>query len=586
MLLIIVKDYDNVGRVISMIKKMMRMRIQKRLINSSILTSAITALAAILALAVIIYSTSQYSRALKYYAFPQGDIGHAMAALSDMQSSTRGAIGYEMQSFVDKMVKAHDESKAELEIYIEEIRENIVTDFGRSAMERIDTYIKLYFEFDAQVLALGATTTDETMRKQAQALAVGEMEREYERVYKALEDMMEANIELGDDTEARLATTMTILIIAIFVFIIASVILAIQLGKKITKTITEPIDKLVQRMGEFAEGDISSPFPEHDVDDEIADMLKSVGSTTTKLQKIFADLEQILDKMANGDFNISSSCEEEYIGEYSGLLQAIRQMNGQMDNTLKDVREAAKAVSAGASNLAEASQALAEGATDQAAAVEAMQTTMDDITAALEKTVGEVKVSFEKAGACADEAEKSRHEMDVMMVAMKRISEASEKIGNIIAELEDIASQTNLLSLNASIEAARAGEAGRGFAVVADEIRKLAEQSANSAVNSRTLIEDSLREVDNGNKAAVKTSKVLLGVVSSIQEIAETSQQISEFAANQTRAMDQANLEIERISEVVQANSAYAQEASATCEELSAEAISMENLVNQFSLSE
>ena len=311
-----------------------------------------------------------------------------------------------------------------------------------------------------------------------------------------------------------------------------------------------------------------------------------IGRTTAKLQTIFADLEQLLEKMANGNFNIVTSCEEEYIGEYHGLLLAIRQMNRQMDGTLKDVREAAKTVAAGATNLAEASQALAEGATDQAASVEEMQATIDEITTALERTVGEVNASFEKAEACADEAEKSRREMEAMMVAMNRISETSEKIGNIIAELEDIASQTNLLSLNASIEAARAGEAGRGFAVVADEIRKLAEQSANSAVNSRALIEESIREVQNGNDAALKTSDVLIGVVSAIHEIAETSRQISESSAHQARAMEQANLGIERISEVVQANSAYAEEASATSEELSAESISMEELVNQFSLRE
>ena len=379
---------------------------------------------------------------------------------------------------------------------------------------------------------------------------------------------------------------MNILIIAVVVFIIASGALAIKLSQRITKSITDPIDKLVNRMGTFAEGDISSPFPEHDVEDEIADMLSAVGATTTKLQKIFADLEQLLEMMADGNFNIATSCEEEYIGEYQGLLLAIRQMNRQMDGTLKNVREAARTVSAGAGNLAEASQSLAEGATDQAASVEEMQATIDEITTALERTSREVNDSFEKAEACADEAEKSRHEMEAMMEAMNRISETSEKIGNIIAELEDIASQTNLLSLNASIEAARAGEAGRGFAVVADEIRKLAEQSANSAVNSRALIEDSIREVQNGNEAALKTSDVLVGVVSAIHEIADTSKQISEASAQQAQAMEQANLGIERISEVVQANSAYAEEASATSEELSAESISMEELVNQFSLRE
>ncbi|MBQ7864421.1 MAG: MCP four helix bundle domain-containing protein [Lachnospiraceae bacterium] len=568
-----------------MLKKMMKMRIQKRLLNSSIMTSAITMVAAVLALVVIIYSSAKYSHVLTYYAFPQGDIGHAMTALSEMQSSTRAAIGYEMQALIDRMVKEHDESKEELKAYIEVIRETIVTEAGQKNMERIDTYINDYFKYDEKVIELG-TSGDEVKRKEAQALAVGDMEREYERAYKALEELMATNIKLGDETQAQLNTTTNILVAAVIVFIIVSGIIATKLSQKITKSITDPIDQLVLRMGTFAEGDISSPFPEHNVDDEIADMLKAVGATTTKLQKIFADLEQLLEKMADGNFNITTSCEEEYIGEYQGLLLAIRQMNRQMDGTLKNVREAARAVSAGATNLAEASQSLAEGATDQAASVEEMQATIDEITTALERTAGEVYDSFEKAEACADEAEKSRYEMESMMEAMNRISEASEKIGNIIAELEDIASQTNLLSLNASIEAARAGEAGRGFAVVADEIRKLAEQSSNSAINSRALIEQSIQEVNNGNEAALKTSEVLGNVVSAIHEIAATSKQISEASKHQAQAMEQADLGIERISEVVQANSATAEEASATSEELSAEAISMEELVNQFSLRE
>jgi methyl-accepting chemotaxis protein len=408
----------------------------------------------------------------------------------------------------------------------------------------------------------------------------------YDAAYEALESLMKANVSLGDETQASLNRTMAFLVLAVIIIIVISGMMATKLSHTITLSITKPIDELVNRMGTFAEGDISSPFPEHTVNDEIADMLNAVGTTTTKLQKIFGDLEQLLDKMANGNFNIATSCEEEYVGEYQGLLLAIRQMNRQMDGTLKDVREAARTVSAGASNLADASQALAEGATDQAASVEEMQATIDEITTALERTVGEVNASFEKAEACADEAEKSRYEMEAMMAAMNRISETSEKIGNIIAELEDIASQTNLLSLNASIEAARAGEAGRGFAVVADEIRKLAEQSSNSAINSKALIEESIQEVKNGNEAALKTSDVLANVVTSIHEIAATSKQISESSAQQAQAMEQADLGIERISEVVQANSATAEEASATSEELSAEAISMEELVNKFQLRE
>ena len=169
---------------------------------------------------------------------------------------------------------------------------------------------------------------------------------------------------------------------------------------------------------------------------------------------------------------------------------------------------------------------------------------------------------------------------------MQRISESSMKIENIISELEDIASQTNLLSLNASIEAARAGEAGKGFAVVADQIRKLAEQSAASAVSTRELIEGSIHDVEDGNKAVALVSETLDEVIKGINAIADTSKSLSENSQSQATTMEQAEQGVNQISEVVQSNSAMAQETSATSEELSAQAETLDNLVKQFTLRE
>ena len=313
-------------------------------------------------------------------------------------------------------------------------------------------------------------------------------------------------------------------------------------------------------------------------------MVTVVSKTTAKLQMIFGDLEQLLTDMANGNFNIKTACEEEYTGEYNALLQAIRQMNRQMDTALKDVRVATENVNAGATNMAEGAQALAEGATDQAASVEEMQASMDEITNGLMKCSQDMVEAYHKAQECAGAAEESRVEMDGMVSTMERISDASSKIVGIIGEIEEIASQTNLLSLNAAIEAARAGEAGRGFAVVADQIRNLAEQSAKSAINTRELIEGSVYEIGVGTKAALKTAQVLGDVVNSVNDIAEVSKVLNEELTTQVESVEQAVAGINRISEVVQNNSATAEESSATSEELSAQATNMEELVARFQL--
>ena len=160
------------------------------------------------------------------------------------------------------------------------------------------------------------------------------------------------------------------------------------------------------------------------------------------------------------------------------------------------------------------------------------------------------------------------------------------KIGEIVDIVKKVASQSNLLALNASIEAARAGEAGKGFAVVADQIRTLAEQSAKSAVNTRELIEESIREIEVGNKAAERTEKVLVEVVEAIHQLADNSKGISETSVQQAESMGQADAGVTRIADIIQSNSATAEETSATSEELSAQATSMDEIVARFSLTE
>ena len=560
-------------------------RIEKRLKKAFNIISNISAVVSLIGLIAIIVVTVNFKKAMDNYALPQGDIALFMNECAECRSNMRGIIGYDDQDLVDSLIEKHDTRKAKTYERLAEIEKTMVTPEGKAAYAEIQSALEAYFKVEAEVIEMGKSP-DPIMSEKAQEKAISDVVPLYEALDAATLHLMEINIQKEHEMEVVCNMLEYGAIILMAILTLSIVIIARRISVTIAKGIAKPLSKLSDRMITFAKGDISSPFPDYQANDEVGDMVQAVSATTTKLQKIFMDLEQLLNEMADGNFNIITSCEEEYIGEYEGLLMAIRQMNRRMDAALKDVRNASEMVSAGSTNLAEGAQALAEGATDQAASIEEMQATMDELTNGLERCAVNMNMAYQKAEECAIAAEDSQSEMKSMVATMERISDTSSKIESIIAEIEDIAAQTNLLSLNAAIEAARAGDAGRGFAVVADQIRNLAEQSAKSAINTRELIESSVNEINEGSSVALKTAEVLEGVVNSVKDIAYTSKELSENVKFQVESIEQANEGINNISEVVQNNSATAEESSATSEELSAQATSMDELVARFKLRE
>lgn len=566
-------------------EKLMKMRIQKRLTRSALITVVLASVSAVIAAILLFVVSWQYDQILTYNAFPQGDIGIAMKELADVRSATRGAIGYDEQNRIDQMTKTHDEAVAALQECMPKIEETQKSAEEREQFKQLQESVDNYLKIDDEIIKLGGTT-DEVKSKKAQNMAFDELVPAYQAAEEAFQDLMDVNVQKGDATQEALAITSVVMLIVIALIILAACFAAVKIGGKIAKSISDPIEALEKRLETFSQGDLTTPFPEYDNDDEVGDMVKSAVDMANKLSDIIADLEGLLAEMSKGNFAVSTSCEEEYVGELTTLLTSFNTTKTEIDGSLKEVRDSSEMVSAGALNLAEASQALAEGTTDQAASAEELQATIDEITEGLKNTVDQTNLASQEAERIAGEAEDSRAQMDLMVEAMQRISETSEMIGSVITEIEDIASQTNLLSLNASIEAARAGDAGKGFAVVADQIRTLAEQSAKAAVNTRELIESSIEEIQNGNRAAESTKKVLIGVVEDIRQLSESAKGINEISVMQAESMGQADAGVSRITDVIQANSATAQETSATSEELSAQATSMDEIVARFKLSE
>ncbi|MCM1303796.1 MAG: methyl-accepting chemotaxis protein [Lachnospiraceae bacterium] len=567
------------------VNKGSREGIEKNLSVSIFKVACMAAAAAVVGLIALVVISARYSYALKNFGFAQGDIGKAMFEFADARSSMRAAIGYDEQSAIDLVVQQHEENKAKFEEYFAIVENTIVAESGRVTYDQIKSELPAYWALDQQIMELGATT-DRALCAQAQDMAINQLTPMYTSIYSKMESLLDVKVNEGSSLSSILSIVSWILAAVIVVIIVCVMFLSIRMGRKIARGIAGPLISLGERLKTFSTGDLTSPFPVANTGDEVEEMEQDAREMANNLNLIIHDIGEVLGEMASGNYAVRSKASERYTGDFAKLYQSMRGLRDQMQKTLISIGEASSQVNSGSGDLATASQCLAEGATDQAQAVQELHATISDITEAMERSAERSDESYMKAQHYADEADGSREEMNTMMAAMERINDASTKIGNIISEIESIASQTNLLSLNASIEAARAGEAGRGFAVVADQIRELADQSAKAAVDTRRLIEGSIKEVSEGNNAAERAANSIESVVVGIKEIAEFSKDLKVMVQDQSEAMRQAEIGVNQISEVVQSNAATAEEASATSQELSAQAIILDELVGQFKLAE
>ncbi len=386
-----------------------------------------------------------------------------------------------------------------------------------------------------------------------------------------------ASKESAYSTYNTAATSSIVIIVIILIIVIAFSLLLIR-------SITTPIKELENIVEEIAEGNLDHTIT-YDGKDELGVLAKGFNKTVIHLKEYINyinEVTSVLNQIANGD--LCFTLKYDYNGEFFKIKEAFENLSEVLNHTMGNINQSANQVSDGSAQVSDSSQTLAQGATEQASSVEELVATIGTIANTVTINSDNAQQARDLAYSFGETIKESNTKMDNMIDSMAEITETSSEISKIIKLIDDIAFQTNILSLNAAVEAARAGTAGKGFAVVADEVRNLATKSAEAAKNTSALIKNSIKAVDNGTKIADDTAKILNSVVEKTEALIGTMDSIAKSSESQSDAISQVKDGIEQISNVVQANSASAEESASISEELSEQANILKTLVGKFKL--
>ena len=425
----------------------------------------------------------------------------------------------------------------------------------------------------------------EGKQQEAAKLMIGEVYEEYKAFTEKLTILRdEFQVELD-----RAKTVANVCTVIIFIVIVAAglaiAVVTTLIGGIITNSITEPVEQIDAAVASLRKGELSNvEMLTYESEDEFGDTIRNLKEAMGILADYVSEISVEVKAIAQGDLTRNGDDITDFLGDFSELKVSLLYILKRFNSTLTEISNLAEQVSSNALEVENASKSLADGATEQAAVIEELNATIDTVVDLAEDTAKETQSASARVKASANKANEEKEKMNDLLTEMKHITEISKEIGNIITDIEDIAAQTNLLSLNASIEAARAGEAGRGFAVVADQIGKLAADSAKSVVNTRDLIDKTLVEIEKGNTITRTTADAFNQIIADMESFAELAENTMEKANSQAESLEQIGQGIEQLSGVVQGNAASSEENTAISINLAEGAAKMHDRVNIFKL--
>lgn len=482
------------------------------------------------------------------------------------------------QIYYDNYMKELNEDKNR-DIAWAGLQENGLTDEEWAAMEHIAELSNGLVPLEEEALELAAAGKTE----EASELVFGD---EYEATIQEINSETEECIATIQARMSKSQTSLNVaMLISLVIFIVSFVIIVRKIAATTNFAKTEllvPIVKVSEQMQVLAQGEFHHELDLKMDESEVGEMVRSISFMKENFTNMISEISDVLGSMGQGNYNVSVT--QTYVGEFVKIKESLEQIIVDMKGVLSTLQDAATEIDAGSDQLSHAAIDLAEGCTVQAGQVSEVAGMIEQMTNSMEQKAQEAQDTVQISTNAGEMLLVGNQKMQELKVAIGDISKCSEEIRTIIGTIEDIASETNLLSLNASIEAARAGEAGRGFAVVAEQVKKLAEESTQAAGETRDLIQTTIEAVEKGIMIADETASNMDEVMSGAREATEMMSQMAVALREEANKMQQIDENIAKVAEVVDNNSAASEETAAVSEEQSAQVATMVQMIEKFEI--
>ena len=482
------------------------------------------------------------------------------------------------ESYYNAYLKEHNTDKKR-EAAWEGLKKNDITDEEWEQLEQIATLAE-------GLVPLEQTAIDHVAAGDTGSATGVVFGSSYEAIYQRVSTLTDTCIEgIQTRLESKQTTILFIMIVAaaLFVVIVGLVVRTIVTTISFArKELLTPIVKVSEQMAELAQGNLDSEIDLQEDESEVGNMVSSINFMRHNFSNMIDEISDVLGKMGEGKYNIEVT--QEYVGEFVQIKDSLIKIADDTRTAMRTIRDTAQGIDSGSDQLAHAATDLAEGSSIQADKVSEVARMIGAMTKSMEDNANEAEETVKIASGAGEALMAGNAKMQELKEAINEISKCSEEISTIISTIEDIANQTNLLSLNAAIEAARAGEAGRGFAVVADQVKNLAEESAKAAGETTLLIQKTVEAVDKGISIADATAADMEDIMLGARTATEKMQQMATTLIKEADNMIRIDENVEKVAEIVDSNSATSQETAAISEEQSAQVATMIQLLEKFEL--